>query len=398
LTCFAHESYKIHTKNLVCEGNGGQYEVKPATGYLNGCLLEIHLEANSKYNDRIDVRAKLEEFLGRCQLPCKVFINDVQFTQWLYRRQVARELTFGNVHVNKSEKSTTNTLLVRVNGVLMYTKYSRANAQVVLEINQAKSREILLSNRDSLHSDYERELDEFLAEIAVDTKSALDSRRKKWKQRFGSSFYVKKNKPVVQAPAPVSYVVNTETAAAFVSTPAAASGNVGTAPTIQEIKQEIQKAIENMMISLDSDNAKIIRAAKSFQQENWVEGGGKKKKLLAIWTAACSAALDAYTELHSDATVCWLPGFLFSDETRAQCDSENGTHSLLVNPVDSDGKFAFKISKLEDRVRLISMAIHEVAHIKYSYHDEDFAGECTELTSKVFAKLPSILRAMRAVI
>ncbi len=70
-----------------------------------------------------------------------------------------------------------NRVIVRVSGVLMFWKYTRANAQVVLEIDAQKSRTILLSNRDSLSYEFMNELDSFLSELAVDTNKIFKDKR-----------------------------------------------------------------------------------------------------------------------------------------------------------------------------------------------------------------------------
>jgi hypothetical protein len=94
------------------------------------------------------------------------------FDSWLYKRRQVRTLSFGNVYVNKSGAKK-GEMVLRVSGVPMFVKSHRADAQVVVEIDEERSRDILVSNRDSLIGEYENELDEFLQEIATETTSAL---------------------------------------------------------------------------------------------------------------------------------------------------------------------------------------------------------------------------------
>ena len=430
LTCFAHPSYTIRTNTLLCTGSGGQYEIQTDQPHLKGCLLEIHVEAASRYGNRIDVRDAFEQFLGKCQLPCKVFVNDAQFTNWLYHRQVNRSLSFGNIHVNKS--NATQSLYVRVNGVLMYTKYCRANAQVIVEIEPKNSRKVLLSNRDSLHRDYEVELDNFLAEVAANTKSALKPRFHSYKERLGSRYLIKRRKDVEQ---PVRFNKNEPHAdAAYTNAPISGahsgsetptSGPTGATPSRADsgtpvldkqalpsvhgdggfVAQTTNRSrwddiAENMLISVDSENEKVRKAISFYNPKNWKEGtGSNRKKLWILWTAACAAALEALIEMgKTDGSVNWQTGFVFSDDTEAQHVVDGNAHCLLLNPVDSDGKMKFRLNNWEDRVNLIAMAVHEVVHVKQDYHDEDFASLQTELTAKVFAKLSEINKDMNRMV
>src|SRR5690606_39214188 len=61
----------------------------------------------------------------------------------------------------------------------------------------------------------------------------------------------------------------------------------------------------------------------------------------------------------------------------------NGCEILLVNPVDMDGKAAFRLGEAADRRRLMALAMHEVSHIAESWHSERYASIFTDLVASV---------------
>ncbi len=121
---------------------------------------------------------------------------------------------------------------------------------------------------------------------------------------------------------------------------------------------------------------------------------GKKRKLLQLWTIACSKVLEVLAEKGTE--VNYLTGFNFSS-AEASCSEEKSIHCLLVNPLTDEGKMKYSINARKSWVKLITLAIHEVCHINHNYHDEDFAGALTDLTSEVFSRYGEIIGAMKLV-
>ncbi len=196
MTHFSSEYYKISTQDCFCEGSGASYNITTGNPYVYGCHMEIMVDAKNRYGDQIDMLQECYDYLGMCQLDCQVFVNGQRFTSWLYKRTKVRELDFGTIHTNKNGTHK-NKVLVRVSGILMFSKYTNAKEQVVLEITPEISREVLTSSRDtfSANHSYQKQLDSFLNELAIDTKSALKDRSRKYQLRFGSSCFKNSVRP-----------------------------------------------------------------------------------------------------------------------------------------------------------------------------------------------------------
>lgn len=180
MTHFAQERYEIETLDQRVVGVGSSYEFVEPREHVSGCRMTIDVKALNRWGDPLDLAASLEAYLGDCQPSYDVTINGVPHSKWLYRRKVVRELPFGTVHVNRAalpEGSDRGRLIVRVNGTKMFDKDIMAKAIVIVEIDPAKSREVLNSNRDSLQYPYEGQLDEFVGELNRETTSALRQRK-----------------------------------------------------------------------------------------------------------------------------------------------------------------------------------------------------------------------------
>lgn len=159
LTCFAHKSFKIHTQDWICHGSGTQYTIDEAPETNKGCHITVTISPDLTSIEPME-RA-LRAYLKTCQLETKVYLRGIRFKDWTYKNRLVGELPFGKIYLNKSK--CCDGVLVRVNGVQMFTRCSASTWQVVLELNPEQSRQTLTSNRDGLAGDAADKLDRFQA-------------------------------------------------------------------------------------------------------------------------------------------------------------------------------------------------------------------------------------------
>lgn len=367
LTVYAQESYQIISHDYRVEGIGGDYEIFDNES-TRGCFFKIKTKETNwdKY---------IRQVLSQCSLRQTVTINGETYKSDISRGRWARSLTFGEIWVNKSQKPM---VIVRVGGVFMFSLETNAPAQVIIEINPEISREVLLSNRDSLNWKYQSELNAFCRELETEKISALKTKTKKFSQfaKQGKVLYSRKNK-VIKLDFQESPSIQRE--AAF-------------APTHQNFEKEItldqssytrtyeeeSKWYDPAMISLESDDPILVKAAKFFDLSE-IDESTTRIKLLKVWKSILEFVTAKYTEKFNH-EFAWGFGFVFSEECAAQCKTySNDIHYLLLNPVGSDGKIKFSINKKESLAELLSLAIHETTHIGANYHDENFASIITTL-------------------
>jgi len=400
LTCFSHNSYSLRSQNWVASGSGSLYEVEDRDDYVRGCEVKIDIDASN-----VNLQYDLYQYLSLSQFSCRVKSNlpDIDnFKQWLYRRSVSRRLSFGNIHVNKSGKHS-GTLIVRVDGVPMFTKYLIVPYQIILEIDKGKSREVLLSNRDSLHSSYQNELDAFIQTINVDRKSLTSTRTNI--EILGDGYFTSVPKPKFKIDNVVFAGEKEEEKELAVVTKDAAFTNTNGNFKRREDETSYDKQgnssiheFPRITIYKDCYSKEMKLAAYRYNPNNWRTGQGNNiLKLLRMWTVACRYAVEVLMERTNIESVNWATGFIFNEEIEAMRQG-NGVHNFLLRPVDVTGKGAFKLRSYASRMGLVSLAVHEVAHVVHSYHNEDYSSLLTDLSKGVFGKGREIQKEMSKVL
>src|SRR5882672_7501171 len=153
LTCFSMQAYMLRSQDYLVTGRGGDYDVTEMP-FTRGCTLDIDVDDATQEQ----LQDKLLTFLGESRIGANVTLNGERLTARaplngrFVRDLTRRGTSFAKVYVNKSAPQR---LIVRVNGVSMYTKRIAAKAQVVVELDAAQSRSVLTSNRDGMHWQYD---------------------------------------------------------------------------------------------------------------------------------------------------------------------------------------------------------------------------------------------------
>lgn len=184
-----------------------------AAGGVKGCTIELDINPEEYgpgnwRNPTLDVLMKhLTDYLSQSQLPAKVYINGELSPLQLQRGPARRDLIatlpdgtqqkFGTVHTNRSEKAAhKGRMITRVRGAAMFDKRIRGEVQVVLELDPKVARDVLTANRDGFRTPYDEVVDELIAELAVDTKSALDDRKNTFETIEGRLGKLKVHRPL----------------------------------------------------------------------------------------------------------------------------------------------------------------------------------------------------------
>jgi hypothetical protein len=130
---FAQDSYSIETQNMFVIGSAGSYEIAEQDTYFKGCKVTIDVDCSvfGNYYTVTDFQNQLEKFLNNCTLRyVKVFINDVEFTNWCPTYRRCKDLSFGTILTHKSDEKRQNIIIVRVSGVEMFTIYSAISTTI----------------------------------------------------------------------------------------------------------------------------------------------------------------------------------------------------------------------------------------------------------------------------
>jgi hypothetical protein len=165
------------------------------------------------------------------------------------------------------------------------------------------------------------------------------------------------------------------------------------------------EGVHDIYINMESTNKKTKAAARRHHPANWdvTTGAGRSaRSLLATWTAACNVAVEAlYSVRPALGSIFWSTGFVYSlpeevnqgDQYRnvaikAQCvHLGSGDIRMLINPVNEDGTLRYSPTNEADMRRILALALHEVAHIVETSHEERFANVLTDLMAEVDPKV-----------
>jgi hypothetical protein len=394
MTCFAMKSYVIVSQDYRVVGARDNYDVFDHL-WTNGCRLEIKCDDTS-----IDVMLKkLEQFLSESRVEAAVLVNGGRvYTRAPLRGKHVRDLeidgeSFARVYVNKT--SGRGDVLVRVKGVCMFKIGSDASAQVTIELLPEKSRDALTATRDALRWDYRRALSRFLADLAVNTGSALNSRFGKQttvvanggaKKRYFSQQprpskkktkgSVEENNVVVPQPDR-----NRERSAAYMTTVTEQNSAFEESEPVHPFQGWLQRTFGDLYMFDETDKPAIRKVMGAYNPKKWtlteVNGrphrkGGNIIRVLLMWQTAVEYALEVAAPALGKQDLSFNFGFVFGEHT-AQHREQNDSHIFSLNPVDDQGKLRYSVTQRRDLKWIMALAKHEVTHVAQSWHDEDFA-------------------------
>jgi hypothetical protein len=403
LTCFAMENYEFWSKHSHCKGDGAMYQVETVPEDTEGCRFRINVGKQSL----AEMEECLTAVLQRSQLDCRVYIKDVQFTNWMRKNRHVKNESFGGIYVNKSRRSGGH-VVVRVKGLWTFSIRTPVECQVVVEIDPSKSREVLTINRDSMHYQYQDALQSFLELLTVDKRSALRENRRKTRLILGTGVHTSHPLDHLDKIAAEKSIV-----LKMVNAPTAPIGGCGVAAAVaaqslSHVEREVipgeqfQTGLPTIYLNdqtdaLEESHKRVRRVIDQYDPMNWrifekkrsvndsgtetFRKGGAKLKLLITWEACCSEAIRALLQVRQ-MEIKWLVGWTFDFEAAACHEGLCEGHALCLNPVDTDGTMKYKYRNKGDQKRLMALAKHEVAHIIHKYHDEDFSSIHTDIDSE----------------
>lgn len=401
---FCHKCYEIVSGDWVVVGSGAQYDVSESASSFAGTRSTIVIEG-----DHADmIVSKARTFVRYAQVSPEFVINGQSCHATLRKGSPRRDLGFGKVYTNKSYS---NTLIVRINGIPMFTYPVGLDKCVIVELT-GNSDQVLTANRDGLVQPYKTELSDFITELSVDRRSALRKRSMVPHYiHYSGSKLCHHNR--LNVAAVVTNAAKTAASSAAVQTlpdtpvvqgvdvagnqvvqapicsasttdrwggSARSVGECGAAPAVQR------------MVTLGTDfimkNETEMRIPSHFDPAS-IYFGTYAEKLVRIWGRL---VLEMHRLFDHEST--FSVGFIFDDGELSctEAEFENGDFGKVyyLNPaVVAEQKYTMSKSfkkrfKLTERDRLITIAAHEFVHgLGYGWHDERYANQLTEVMAKV---------------
>lgn len=402
LTCFAMTSYELETLDRVVSGSGPNYSNEASPNYYPGCKITVEVDAMVS-----DMEQYLRIYMAMSDVKeVEVSLNGVD-QKW---GDIKPSFLLGEVSLNGisvslySVKNTTlnNRVFYRVAGSCMYdaSSYFKSKMSVIVDIPTVHSREIMTASRDSLRSEWSsaiyKALEEYRTETVVpkkfeSVKQYVGRGKRTFSSRASGERVFHNNSELVKPDAARRILTD------FKERTQKEIKEVMSAPEkSQTIRRETTDSTAIPISSLHPDITVILdkyswdfyeNKVWTYMPENWelscsLEDGEfvvkvnpecrQAYRIYNAWTVACEMALACLNNCVDLETVHWTTGFIFDTDVAAV----NDMGAFLINPESNS------IQETADHMlpqRLISIALHEVAHLIHGNHDQDYANLLTEL-------------------
>lgn len=183
------------------------------------------------------------------------------------------------------------------------------------------------------------------------------------------------------------------------------------AKLIEEMEEAKLKDEHDVYMHVISTNEKTRAAITRHHPKKWDANTGKGRLIkaqLAAWTAACAEAVDTLRDARPNLDDFeWTTGFVVAlpedtyegDGMRQRViaglhKKDGDAHIYLFNPFDEAGNLSYKLTSAADRQKILTIAMHEVAHTVASSHNETYALTLTDLVERMdFARAMKRMRA-----
>jgi hypothetical protein len=436
LLCFAQESYTIRSRNLVITGSGVDWTItadedltEDDASWVAGTEFFIELTTDDDEADGVPVgvtvTAAVSDITNASDIGAAVRLNGYRaYGTRTARGRAKRKLEDGNGRVWSRAYEVKNGIgyvYVRAGGLLMFEKRRYgANDDIILEVEPRRVTEVFTVNRDGLRAGFREQFDEWVRDLDQNSRKALKQPAPPLRARVGDGSLMT-SRPALDAVAVPADVD------AIVATPGTLPGldertsNLQESPREEEIVRRARSTARwapapetftlvdlegrptithglpcDVFLIADSNDAAVRAQARKWSPERWSETvGTRRRTLLHAWFGAVNYSIELLLQLAPGiGEVTWAVGFTFDLDIEASCLTRDGSHVLSVRPFDKNGRTAFKVSQTADMRRMLSLAVHEVAHIVVSGHNEHFAGVQTDLWG--YVDQAEAFRRMRA--
>jgi hypothetical protein len=379
---FSWKSYRIRTQDWLVYGEGANYTIEKTSSWQDGTVCSIWIWDDEDFEsilNQFKLVAKLFEV--NCQIN---FCGDkVDVT--LKRGRLVRCMDWADVYFDDSYQSYEIT--VRIKGQWMFNEWLSASydvGKIVLEVH-GDSTHVLTSNRDALKGEYATKFRELIAEFITETKSALDPDPVVVREKFTGTGKVAVPKKQIA-----------EKVSAFLKEVDSKPHDFSGVEDI--IDSVIDRLPEENITSVDMDRVEETVKRGSYWThvdrfsfigfqpdfhvvyEEGSKAGRELKRFLSrdnvirlanAWSEFVKQVLldiEHYTEFNV--------GFDLTLITTARLSKVEGEYYFYLNPnlllSDCEGKLRWYSNKTFLREDLLLKAIHEVTHLFYNSHNEDF--------------------------
>jgi hypothetical protein len=396
LLYFSWTRYQILTDRYKVTGKGAGYTIE-SNEFVQGTRASIWIP---KAEDMDQLRACFALVAAKMEVPCKISVDgEIIKTKITKGNGGCHEFDWAKLHINE-EVGNDPHMHFRINGVWMFSEHiGDIGARLTLELSK-NSVECLNSNRDSLKERYAEEVAKLTRKISADRKAILNPPKVMISGILNGTGKVHVNATqssfragMVTSQLRSDILPETKKGlASMVTGLASLMEGVSESVAYERIMIEAKEIFDNggCLSDTEVDTAKLnfVGYKPDFFVSHEVSDEDRVQKFLSskygnvlaeMWTEIVKQIL-----LDDENYISFTAGFDFDDD-RAASFRMDSTGNVVVS-VNPDKILGGSKTPMKKRWMLVEylkeMALHELAHMKYRYHDEEFVGEMSRLRFK----------------
>lgn len=385
---FCHLDYEIQTGSLQVRGQGAGYDLADAP-FLHGTRSSVLIEGTHTST----LEDQFQKFALECQWGGELCLNGEQLRTNLKKGSRRRDLGWAVIYTNKSFR---HRLVVRIDGMPMFSRYVNLDRCVIVEVKRSSGK-ALTSNRDGLVSDYRHKLEAWVDELTVDRSRALrDVPITTYHHFEGDRQYGGANSEPIRdlvaaayatppQPAPVNQAENTPTLAVDQEV------NYDEGPSFVDSATHLERPAFAQRGHCTFEF--IVKNNTGLQvPDHFLPFGFSvySKKLVSVWV---KCLLELHRMFNFEAT--FAVGFILDDEREAEHEKTDKygqvyyiNPAVVVSQISSNSRSLKKRWKFNNagNYAVLAAAVHEFVHGQgHSPHDEGYAGRLTDKLAVVMA-------------
>ncbi len=393
LLYFCQQSYQIHSRNNFVSGIGGSYNIKDVE-YYQGTISTIVLDDYDYLKNFYE--NLFEQFITSSTYSGNFYLNDRLISERVVTNEVVKMFSFGKVYRTDLFK---NKIVVRINGLPMFSNVTTADYGLVLELS-GKSSDHLSSSRDCFNWSCYTEFQNFLNILAQCSKEFVRRLEPQIIKYFGKESY--QTSMIKDMEAYIEQIEDQIIKDEIKGIVWEAENNVRNLDPdqlekfVDKIKtSDIVKRLSDDIIKIRNYIESDFQTDYDFEIENHFDNNVDEKYL--------PETFNEYSEtLVHNWRICikqilkilnieqnFYVGFIFCNKTLAtHRKSSNGVHRYMLNPFGkSDKEYYNKLNFHE----LILTACHEIVHsFGNIYHNESFLCSFEEILEKIVPEMNNI--------
>lgn len=392
LLYFRWDDWEVSSGENNISGSGPTYGDPSSQDFFHGTKSTILLE---NVSDNHTLQGVTREYLKKCFLgSCHTYLNGERIQGREHRGRILQELHYGGepfarVYFNKQRND--DSVRVYVGGLYMFSTGYVENLKGAVSIELLKSStELLTANRDGLRFDYRYAVQQFVRELTKDQEKMVKEKSEQvWFNNGGGEIEVGQTEAFAETFETFMQKVETinkeiHVAAKTTLKPTNVKIEVGVALISETEASEPEVAEEPkpepFAPSMVDHDYVVIKEADCTLTNSRIKailGSDRAKVLFVQWTNILQTILEAI-EFKGKFT----PGLVFGETTEALYRVQNGRTCLLFNPqVITKGQ-----SSRCQLDQMMQLAVHEICHIKESYHDTDFVNAYHRVWTKAMKR------------